>query len=154
MYSDDDEDDYINEFIEEDEENYPEEQPYYGQEFAAFQRTGGMHSLLSGDRKTGITDSERFAERLNAYLQQYREELFDNSHISFLLEKIDSIRNIRFKNPLAYALGYYIVDINRMGKKYINNKKFQKIKKIVKSQEEVVSLPDIIRYARMWEKMS
>ena len=153
MYSDDEDEDedYIN-LIENNEQDEQNEQ--MGQEFAAWDRTGGRHSLLSGDHKTGITDNQRFAERLNVYLQQYREELFNDSHINFLLDKIDSIKDIRFKNPLAYALGYFIIDRNHIGQKYMNINKFQKIKKIVKDQEDVVSLPDVIRYARMWQNIN
>lgn len=146
MYSDDEEEDFFDNF----EEDY-EDPNEIGQEFKAFERTGFMHPLLSGDFKSGMTDSERFARRLNVYLQQYREDYFNDSQINFLLDKIDSIKDIRFKNPLAYALGYFIVDINRSGIKYINKEKFQKIKKIVKEQSEIVSLPDVIRYARLWE---
>ena len=36
----------------------------------------------------------------------------------------------------------------------MNINKFQKIKKIVKDQEDVVSLPDVIRYARMWQNIN
>lgn len=146
MYSDDEEEDFLDNF----EEDY-EDPNEIGQEFKAFERTGFMHPLLSGDFKSGMTDSERFARRLNVYLQQYREDFFNDSQINFLLDKIDSIKDIRFKNPLAYALGYFIVDINRGGIKYINKEKFQKIKKIVKEQSDIVSLPDVIRYARLWE---
>jgi len=146
MDSDDEEEDYIDKF----EENY-EDPNEIGQEFGAFDRTGFMHTLLSGDFKTGMTDNERFARRLNVYLQQYREDFFNDSQINFLFDKIDSIKDIRFKNPLAYALGYFIVDIDRAGFKYINREKFQRIKKIVKEQSETVSLPDIIRYARLWQ---
>jgi len=146
MYSDEEEEDFLDNF----EEDYEEEKEI-GQEFGAFDRAGFMHPLLSGDFKTGMTDNERFARRLNVYLQQYRENFFSDSQINFLFDKIDSIKDIRFKNPLAYALGYFIVDIDRAGFKYINKEKFQRIKKIVKEQSETVSLPDVIRYARLWE---
>lgn len=146
MYSDDDEEDYFDNF----EEDY-EDPNKIGQEFKAFERTGFMHPLLTADFKSGMTDNERFARRLYAYLQQYREQFFNDSQINFLLDKIGSIKDIRFKNPLAYALGYFIVDINRAGIKYINKDKFQNIKKIVKEQSDTVSLPDVIRYARLWE---
>ena len=120
----------------------------------AFERIGFQNILLSGDRKTGIiSDQERFAEKVNVYLQKYRDELFSDSQLSFLIEKINSIKNVRFKNPLGYVLGYYVNDISNIGSKYINKTKFKKIKKIVKAESEVISLPDIIRYARMWSKI-
>ena len=149
MYSDEDNDDYYDY----DYEDNIEEDKKYGDEFKAFERIGFQNILLSGDRKTGIiSDEERFAEKVNVYLQKYREELFDDSQISYLLDKINSIKDVRFKNSLAYVLGYYVVDSDSINK-YINKNKFNKIKKIIKTESEIVSLPDIIRYARMWMKI-
>ena len=91
--------------------------------------------------------------KVNVYLQKYRDELFTDYQLNFLLEKINSIKNVRFKNPLGYVLGYYVNDISNIGNKYINKTKFKKIKKIVKAESEVISLPDIIRYSRMWSKI-
>ena len=149
MYSDDEDFWDINHEDEDENINLNED----GQDFKAFERTGFIHHLLTSDYQTGMTDSQRFAKRLNVYLQQYREDLFTDSQITFLLDKIETIKDIRFKNPLAYALGYFIVDINRAGIKYINTNKFKKIKKQVNEQNEIVSLPDIIRYARMWQTL-
>lgn len=150
MYSDEDEDDFNDNYDYED--NLVEEIPM-GNEIKAFERIGFQNILLSGDRRTGIiSDQERFAEKVNVYLQKYREELFTDYQLNFLLEKINSIKNVRFKNPLGYVLGYYVNDISNIGNKYINKTKFKKIKKIVKTESEVISLPDIIRYSRMWSK--
>ena len=151
MYSDEDEDDFNDNYDYED--NIEEEIPM-GNEIKAFERIGFQNILLSGDRKTGIiSDQERFAEKVNVYLQKYRDELFTDYQLNFLLEKINSIKNVRFKNPLGYVLGYYVNDISNIGNKYINKTKFKKIKKIVKAESEVISLPDIIRYSRMWSKI-
>ena len=111
-------------------DNDEEEKVEIGQEFKAYERTGFQNILLTGDRKTGIiTDEERFAEKVNVYLQKYRDELFGDSQIYFLLDKISSIPNVRFKNPLGYVIGYYLVDRDLAGYKYINEIKFNKIKK-------------------------
>lgn len=149
MYSDDE--DFNDNY---DYEDNIEDEMQVGNEIKAFERIGFQNILLSGDRKTGIiSDQERFAEKVNVYLQKYREELFTDSQLNFLLERINTIKNVRFKNPLGYVLGYYVNDINNIGIKYINPTKFKKIKKIVKTESEVISLPDIIRYARMWSKI-
>ena len=142
MYSDDEEE--ISDF-EEDFEKNPNE--IYHQEYNAFERTGFMHPLLTGDFKTGMTDKERFARLLNEYLYKY-SEFFNEKQRNFLLDKIHSIKDVRFKNPLAYALGYFIINRNLRGNSIIDKKKFENIKEIVKEQSDIVSLPDVIRYAR------
>ena len=149
MYSDDEDD--FNDNYDYGEEEIQEE---IGQEFKAFERAGFQNILLTGDRSSGIlSDQERFAEKVNVYLQKYRDELFNDSQMNYLLDKINSIKNVRFKNPLGYVIGYYVTDRNRYGEKYINVQKYNKIKKIVKDESDVISLPDVIRYARMWHKL-
>ena len=130
-------------------------------EFGAHERAAGfMHYLLPevlmGGRLEKIqkklkrmqaSEDEKFAEVVWIYLNKYKD-YFTKEDWTKILDSIAKVEDIEYKNPCAYIFGYYVIQGNRIDKKNLD-----KIFKLIRDEDiEIVSPPDIIRYARFWIK--
>lgn len=92
---------------------------------------------------------EKFKILVSVMFATYKDELqLSFKDFDILIEKIDYLENISYKNPLAYILGYYTIDKNS-----INKKRFENVCEIVLKTLDYIKPPDVIRYGRMWLKL-
>lgn len=160
--SDIDENEY--DYYNEDEGDFDyEDQPEFMAERSAFERAGPstdiVESLInSGTNKLeelnkkifrlNLSKQEKFRifmsvffEKLEPYLDLRQTDLDKMLSISKRIEKIE------YKNPIAFILGYYVCD-DRTGD--IKESSIENIinRKVLTKFDEV-SMPDVIRYARL-----
>ena len=117
---------------------------------------GGENMAKMQDRmfKINATDEEKFAHILQALFYQYKDELkLDTESLGDMLDAVEKIPNIYYKNPLGYLLGYYIVDIvDKRGRKKIpeiNGDKLKKMNELIETMDDMTEV-DLIRYSRLW----
>ncbi len=128
--------------------------------FDAFNRIGAPGAILApvirDIRKA--TPKERFIEFTNsmalAIKDKYKNFLYDGD-IAPLLSNIENVKNVGYKNPLGYILGYISID------KYGNINK-DRINTIFDNLESInseiaptanITKPDVLRYARLWKNI-
>ena len=129
--------------------------------FKDFERCGAgrCHPLLVHDFPQDITDlrkrmmkisideNVKFAYFLNAYFYTHKDELELNDDDLFeMLDKIYDVPDIKYKNPLAYLLGYACLEKN-----IINKVRMKKI--FALDIDETVKPADIVRYGRLWQNI-
>ena len=92
---------------------------------------------------------EKFKILVAIMFANYKDELILSfKDLDILIEKIDFVDNVFYKNPLAYILGYYSLD-----KKKISKKRFEHVCNTVLKTIDYIKPPDIIRYGRLWIKI-
>ena len=111
----------------------------------AFERVGG-NSLLnlniaSGDRKyiKYLSDEEKFKLKVSMYLSYFD---IDNKGKETLVKIIDSIQNVKYKNPYCLLIGFVCVSGKKIDKNMVK-------KKYEKEEEFSITMADKLRYARM-----
>jgi hypothetical protein len=160
FYSEDDE---ILNFDEEPEwDSNIEEEVEILPEMGAFERISrgradiGDQNLPDNLRKLvrmNLTDEQIFLKNVDFYISKLQEKLFNHYNTNVILENIHNIPDIKYKNPLAYVLGFFVLDNDK-----INKKNVKLIENTILNQQvseessenfgDIVSPPDIIRYAR------
>ena len=108
----------------------------------------GLADIGGKKNRLLMTDEEKFKEGIQNYFLAYKDDLkFSDNQLKIISDTIYQIKDVQYKNPLAYILGYYVYDNQK--KDYINEKKFNAaVKNIIPKETSVISSPDIIRYAR------
>ncbi len=165
-------DDEFNDFYEEEpwnsddesQDSYEWDEPDNLQpEFAALQRVGlpgQVGALLGGGRDVpmrGIDRAmqdplERFQEYVDAIarnLRSWDDVSIDDTDIEKLFVSARKLKDVGYKNPTAYILGY----IASEGGNKMSDPKSQGWKNsliALKHLDDTVLEPDIIRYGRLW----
>ena len=138
----------------------------YRDEVNAYMRSsvGGKFSELlstaatsSGDQKKDrqiLSPEDRFLTVLRATCLKLREEkIYDitNTDIDNMLEKTQRIIGLRYRNPIAYILGYIATKngtrLEPPDVKYVINTILPKL-----DTENGITAPDVVRYARFWKR--
>ena len=173
---------YTGEGSGEGSDEYEEQQPEYDSdegyqqedeqqlknERAAFERTGGKHTLLlnCGKYKSNslselgikirdvkLTDQEKIACMIS-YIQINNPKLFSQSDTNLILDLIENnkIPSIETKNAMGLMLGYYI---NPFIRKEKLNKSFNNddLRLLMEKENYNITYPDLIRYGRLWSKI-
>jgi hypothetical protein len=110
---------------------------------------GNLGKMQDRFFKIYASDDEKFAHILEAVYFYYAETLEPNLQRDDLIEMlnaIEGIQNIYFKNPTCYLFGYYIVD-RRSSK--IDQDRLKFVLDLIKHNAEFTGI-DIIRYCRLW----
>lgn len=108
--------------------------------------------------KISASPEEKFAHILYAIFNQYKDELkFTDETIIEMLDAVMEIRNIYYKNPMCFLLGYFIVeakpqygkDNKILSRAQMNMSNYNFIiENIINSHD--ITKTDIIRYCRLW----
>ena len=138
----------------------------YKSAFSDMERVG--HGNILGT-KTGDEKMDKFArismtpdERFNLYVDAISRKLRESSNdrptdddIIAMLDMSPRLKNVAHVNPTAYILGYmasggggYIAK----NKAYIKNM-LAELDDISRLTETEIEPPDVIRYARLWERL-
>jgi hypothetical protein len=133
--------------------------PIYRSEINAFERTSLRHvsGLTEIDEGTALgkiqkklerqllTPQDKFIKTVESFIYEYGD-VFDISpnDSQILIDKINLIKDIQYKNPICYVLGYMAtnggIEFNKKTvKKIFNNLDKIKIKNV-----------DVIKYGRFW----
>ena len=156
---DDDEDNFDEKDYEEEEQEHEEQDEYqereqeFKEERAAFERVGDRKNLLGANIIEGIkqksytlSSEDQFKIKVNELLSlDYFKTT--NKDIDNILELIYVIPHIKYKNSFGFLAGY---ETTRSGKIDIDIMK--KLSKKDEAQEYGITLPDILRYARLIQK--
>ena len=142
------------------DENYDENENYFANEFKARERTNyvgklqemlNQHLTFDNKRKNILSADERFLIAVDTFARKIDIFKLSNIDIDFMLEKTLNIKNIKYKNPTAYVLGYIISD----GGNKINKNKFKQVvdKILPEFKDFGVEPEDVLRYGRFWLKL-
>lgn len=168
-YYEDGDDEYKGDDDDKEEPEYGDDQEYVGdepeeqveeQQFVAgikqFELAGGgIRSDVN--LKSVKNPHERFriiiagvANRINDLV---REKPFSRDDFTKMSDKVSNTPFIQYKNPSAFVLGYYAT---KGGKQDITQERLAKavaMLDIVNQTKDIVSPPDIIRYATFWREV-
>lgn len=142
--------------------NFEDEEYGLQSEATAYTRVGvggKMSELLTGletaetkiDKDTSPED--RFIYAVNAIARRMMEEHIaniTNKDIDNILDKSRYVTELKYKNPLAYILGYIATNGGQ-------NIEAKQVKYVIKDilpklgKDSGVEPPDVIRYARYWK---
>jgi len=158
-YSDDDKDEF-DRFDDDVDERMFEQGPQFVADIHAFDRTGvgRLGTEIVGGKIGDLQkrmDREMSSpeDRFSMYVDAISRKLegdgivhISNTDIETMLDKIPEIKDVKYKNPTAYILGFLA---SRGGRSMDNVSNI--IKNVVPSVKDVgVEAPDVIRYARYW----
>ncbi len=145
---------------------YSEEQAYRGatayseenqfqNEYNVYGRVGGyLQNDILGELGTGEADIDmrdpvpRFRSFTKIVAQDMTKQgiiSLQRRDIQYILDQIQYISHVKYKNPTAYVLGFWVA---RDGS--IDKKKFQKLSLSLSNLDYPIKQPDVIRYANMW----
>lgn len=116
---------------------------------AGLKDNGNLAKMQERFFKIYASDDEKFAHILQAIYFHYAEILEPNlqrEDLVNMLDAIEGIQNIYFKNPTCYLFGYYIVN-NRSAE--IDRDRLKLVSSLIKHNDEFNDI-DIIRYCRLW----
>lgn len=146
------------EYVEDEmsEDDYVEEQEYIS-EIKAGERTGGI-IIPSGGLKTTTNPVEQFKIIVSAIFQSTKEHFkLGQKDLSAINDKISYIKNIQYKNPIAYVLGY----IGSKGGTELTEESVKRAIKYLESSRTTlgeksyhVTEPDVVRYSVFWQNLS
>ena len=163
---DEDYDDYEKEDYDEDGEERSEgdDNDYYGDgddfgmaERDAFNRVGGFGNGVLGANTNWKEKRDPyviFKEQVNATVLSFNDTFFENmglvSDIKNILDKVERVKYVEYKNPYAFVLGYL-----SYGKspEYIRNNIFSKLVRLNQSNSNNVTEEDVIRYMRLFRTL-
>ena len=128
-----------------------------------------MGGIIDDPFSIGKTPYQQFIGLLFKDILPYKDDLFTQRNIDSLINTIDKmnenkIDNILTKNPFCLALGSYIIEKRKISKNKINNlvkkkiiitelpKKEKECIELFKRSGNIVTVADVIRYARFWLK--
>ena len=137
--SDGEGEDYDMSFEDDDKEEFVEE-------WGAHERVS-MRKTFKDTFIEPSTDQEFFLSELHKnmgklYAESDNRVSISNSDIETIIDMIDKIHHIQYKNALAFLAGYYVLD-----GKQIDQKKLNYIATLL--TDEKVNKVDVIRYARL-----
>lgn len=146
-------------------DDYAEEKDVYAMGVKDFERVGGSSilsdlltnpNLASGKIKmTGenVSDEDRFLVFTNAFCRDLDVEAdvkLTETDINMILEKTRLVPNLKYKNYVAYVLGYIASEGGRSLDKvnYVIDTVLPKL-----DDKGSVEPPDVVRYASLWMKI-
>ena len=131
-------------------------------EFAAMQRVGlpGQTGVLLQGRDVPMRGIDRAMQDPLERFQEYTDSIarnlrnwddvsIDDTDIEIMFLKARDLKDVGYKNPTAYILGYLASEV---GKK-LSDPKSQGLKNALTALshlDDSVLKPDIIRYGRLW----
>lgn len=141
----------------EGDDNYYENEDDYGMaERDAFNRVGFDNGVLGANTnwKEKRDPYVIFKEQVNATVLSFNDSFFENmgltSDIRTILDKIEKVKYVEYKNPYAFVLGY--ISYGR-SPEYIRDNIFSKLVRINQSNSNNVTEEDVIRYMRLFRTL-
>lgn len=127
----------------------------YGEERSAFERTEKQTGFVSMKDRRMNTEEENFAGDVSIKWHEIKNMGIKNlPDLLFLQDKISMLgESVKYKNPLAYILGYYCLEKEERRKKdfILNEESLENCKKIIDELENIIKMEDVIRYAFYWK---
>jgi hypothetical protein len=128
----------------------------YGNEVNIYNRVGGFfqHNVM-GELGTGHIDLDlrdpiqrftQFTKTVATDMVTKRFIFLKRPDIDYIVDQIQYIKNVKYKNPTAFVLGFYVT--TREGT--IDKVKFNNLVKYLPLLEYPVRESDVIRYANFW----
>ena len=160
-----DDDDFDNDFNDFDDDFEGEEENRFGDDFAAHERTGFRNDAEfyteGGPEKKQKTPFDRLIETVSAICSDLisKREMGEGDKEEIISNIVNgNIDKPTYKNPTALVLGYMALGPYRLPFiKDDNDFKFDKLTDVYDLLESVedknVTPYDIIRYARLWDKI-
>jgi hypothetical protein len=142
-------DDYENMDFNEREDWLSDEDVEYKAEAKAFERVGGglLGTKVDKEKKHLQDPIEKFSVTVDAISRNLANYIdLNQKDIDNMIENIGLLKNIEFKNPSGYVLGY----LASKGGKKIEKSIVQNIFKNALPHTQGITEPDIIRYAKLW----
>jgi len=162
--------DFWNDEFEDD--NYQQREQEFVPEMGAFERVGigradegGLGVMIGGGAEAdNLRDAHKKIlrmdlsgpEKLRLLIDDYGRKYYDSSFwklqqddMTQIYQNISRLNEPGYKNPVAYMLGYYVID--KDGR--INKKRFEQVVKdmLPQVQKDIhVKSEDVLRYARLW----
>lgn len=123
-------------------------------DIGAFERTGGGLLGTKGEKeKKHLQDPiEKFSVAVDAIsrlLNDVSGITIEQKDIDKMVESAYLLKNIEFKNPSAYVLGY----LASKGGRNIEKSTVDNVFKKALSHTKGVLEPDVIKYAKLWLKL-
>ena len=141
----------------EGDDNYYENEDDYGMaERDAFNRVGFDNGVLGANTnwKEKRDPYVIFKEQVNATVLSFNDSFFENmglaSDMRTILDKIEKVKYVEYKNPYAFVLGY--ISYGR-SPEYIRDNIFSKLVRINQSNSNNVTEEDVIRYMRLFRTL-
>lgn len=123
---------------------------------------GGLTVVVPGGKLTDLSKTinqlttdpeERFKRHVGAIAHSMTEDdIFDISvdDRNIMCRRAGYLENVKYLNPTAYILGYVITRGGRNIDKKLMLKAFKNLRYL---NDDSVKPPDVVRYARYWEKI-
>jgi len=145
---------------EEDEEDFNEDEPFKQVQGVKQYEQMGVYDPLYEDELGGekldfrerlklfgaMSGEERFRKMVKQYIMEEEEfKMLDKNDIIYYIEKM---KKIEYKNPKAFIIAYYFIK---------SREKDKNIKKKINqfcTEENGVSLEDVVRYVRMIKNLN
>lgn len=148
--ADEDVDAEVNEEANEDDNEYVEEEQELIAERKAFERVGV--SMAS----TAKTPKEKFKNVVSSIFYKLKTQLnFSDTDLTNILDPVDKISKIQYKNQTAYILGYYVTKGGR--DKLINTRsmvdRLDRAESAIDDSDPSITRADIIRYSVFWNEI-
>jgi hypothetical protein len=135
------------EYDEYDEYEYDNPETQFQNEYNYLDRIGGYLDQDNLIRKDNFDPVQRFINlvRSSALDLDTNDVVNVKKDIDFLLRSISQFKNVQYKNPTAFVLGYCVIKNNQ-----IDLQSFKHIKNKLEKVSNPVRDYDIIRYANLW----
>lgn len=128
-----------------------EEEQMFLPEVNVFERV--QYEVPSGSRVEIQNDPvKRFIVYTNAVALNLKNNSLlniTNDDVAAINEKVEVVRNSRYKNPIGFVLGYYLT---RDANGSINTHDLAHVRKNLAaiSPDRALKMVDVVRYARLW----
>jgi len=175
-----DEDDEDREEQDYDEDDDGDDDGDFEAERAAFERVGRRAELgdfimntLKGDKKLekiqrrmmieSMSDRDKFLMIVNNFASRVFEDDIGQilePHKSAIELIVDKISHIKYKNPVAFLLGYFVIYKKKKKEdveviEFINMDKLRRLLSVCRENDiEGITMEDIIRYSRLIQNYS
>ena len=136
-------------------EEYNEEYAFQDPERNVSERVSGrdffegnqtLADIARKNFKLYATDEERFTAALEIYTRKFKDDFqMTEDDEKQLFNNVSSINKIKYKNPVCYLFGYFMLGRDNN----IELRRMDKIRNLLNSVEDI-RLEDVIRYARYW----
>jgi hypothetical protein len=126
-----------------------EEEQEFKEERGAFERAGAAY-LIGVGLKYVTNPIEKFKIIVDAVYNKIKSIAgIGEGDLKVMMDKVSNINQVQYKNPPAYVLGY----IASKGGREITKERLNLAESLIpemSTKEDVITPPDIIRYAVFW----
>lgn len=133
-----------------DNEIYEQEEKY-GYERDVYERVSKDTGYISPENFKSMTDEEKFVFIVNVSFKDINnlvDKKMGYADINTMKESVYKMGdNVKYRNPIAYILGYYCTNKKRS----IDKKRISEIEGIIE-EFEGISPEDVLRYSNYWVK--